>query len=234
MEGFTIEVTGREETGKAASNRYRKQGLIPAVIYQHGIESIPGLMPYHQFVHTAEKAKISQVFLLKSQDSRIDGRVALVREIQRDYLSGSPIHVDFQALREDEEIEVEVGLNFKGEALGVKQEGGIMTASVHSILISCLPRDIPADLDVDVSALKLNSSLHAGEIVLPTGVRLITHAEEPVVSVAAPKAEAAAEVAATEVAEGAEGAEAGATPPAGGKAAAAPAAGKAEKGGDKK
>lgn len=232
MEGFIVEIARRSELGKGAANRYRREGLIPTVVYQKGIDSVPGLVPYFQFIHLAEKAKSSQIFFLKSEDSNIDGRSALVREIQRDYLSGKPIHVDFQALRDDEEIEVEVGLVFEGEPVGVKQEGGILTANLHHLLVSCLPKDLTSDIHVDVSGLHLNASIHAGEIVLPSGLRLMTHAEEPVVSVSAPRAEiveAPAEGAAVEGAEGAAGSEGGSD-----KTAPAAAAGKtAEKGADK-
>ena len=234
MEGFIVEMTRREDLGKGAANRYRRQGLIPAVIYQKGTDNVPTLVPYFQFIHLGEKAKSSQIFMLKSDDKEVDGRSALVREIQRDYLSGKPIHIDFQALRDDEEIEVEVGLVFEGEPVGVKLEGGILTANAHHLLISCLPKDLPADVHVDVSGLHLNNSIHAGDIELPQGVRLITHAEEPVISVTAPKAEVVAAPAEGEAAEGAEGAGGEGAPAAAGAEKASPSAGKSsEKGAEK-
>lgn len=233
VEGFTVEISRRMESGKGAAGRYRREGLIPVIIYQKGTASVPGLVPYFQFLHLGEKAKSSQIFYLKSEDKDIDGRSALVRGIQRDYLTGKPIHVDFQALREDEEIEVEVALLFEGESVGVKTEGGIMTMNAHHITVSCLPKDIPTDIRVDVSELHLNQSIHAGEIVLPDRVKLITHAEEPIVSVTAPKAEvveaAPAEGEAVEGAAEGEAAEGGAAPAGAEKAAPAAAAKGSEK-----
>ncbi len=203
VEGFTVEISPRAESGKGAAGRYRREGLIPVIIYQKGTASVPGLVPYFQFLHLGEKAKSSQIFYLKSEDKDIDGRSALVRGIQRDYLTGKPIHVDFQALREDEEIEVEVALVFEGESVGVKTEGGVMAVNAHHIDVACLPRDIPTDIKIDVSQLRLNQSIHAGDLVFPPGVRLVTHAEEPLVSVAAPKAEVVAAPAEGEAVEGA-------------------------------
>jgi len=189
VEGFTVELSRRDQLGKGAAERYRRGGLIPVEVYQKGAGNVSALVQYFQFVHLAAKAKISQVFLLKSEDDDLNGRSALVREIQRDHLTGKPIHVDFIALKDDEEIEVEVGLSFVGEAYGVKQEGGILNPVMHHLLVSCLPKDIPSEIVVEISGLHLNESIHAGDVPLPEGVSLITHAEEPVVIVLTPKAE---------------------------------------------
>ena len=191
MEGYTLQVTRREESGKGAAGRYRRQGLIPAMIYGKHSGNVPGLLPYFEFVNSAGKAKISQIFVLKSEDKEIDGKPALVREIQRDYLTGKLIHVDLLALREDEEIEVEIGVATTGEPIGVKLDGGVMTVVLHNIMVSCLPKNIPSEIRVDVTELRVGSSLHASDLPLPEGVRLVTHAEEAVVIVAAQKAEAA-------------------------------------------
>ncbi|NMC61530.1 MAG: 50S ribosomal protein L25 [SAR324 cluster bacterium] len=236
MEGFTVELSRRDQLGKGAAGRYRREGLIPVEVYQKGVGNVSALVQYFQFIQLAQKAKISQVFFLKSEDESLNGRSALVREIQRDHLTGKPIHIDFIALKDDEEIEVEVGLSFVGEPYGVKQEGGIFNPIMHHLLVSCLPKDIPSEIVVEVSGLRLNESIHAGDIPLPEGVSLVTHAEEPVVIVLTPKAEVVETPAEAAVAEGAaaEGAtaEGGAAAPAADKASPAAAKG-ADKGAEK-
>lgn len=214
MEGFSIEVTRREDLGKGASRRFRRQKLLPVIIYHKGTPSVPGYISYDDFVHLGERAKVSQIFLLKSDDKEINGRPALVRDIQKDYVKGKLLHVDFLALKEDEEISVQVALSFVGEAVGVKTEGGLMTASLHELEVSCLPKDIPTEIVVNVSGMRLNDSIHAGDIDLPKGVTLITGSDEPVVSISLPKAEVESTTESVEGTDDAASAEAAASAPA--------------------
>ncbi len=223
MESFNINVELREKTGKAANNRYRQSGKIPAVIYQRGQDSLFGAVDYKDFTLLAKKASTSTVFLLKSGDKNIDGRSALVKEIQKDFISQKVLHVDFQALRDDEEIIVQIPIRVVGESLGVKNDGGILAISAHNISVSCLPKSIPHHITVDVTPLELGESIHAEKLELPEGVSLAGDPEETIVSIVIPRA-VAEETPATAAAE----AGAAAAPAAG--AAAAPAAA----GGDKK
>lgn len=211
MEAFSISLTLRDETGSSAARRVRREGQIPAIIYHRGEEAITASVDYNQFYNIATRAKSSQLFNIVCDDPRLNGRSALVKDIQQHFVSGKLLHVDFQALRDDEEITVEVPLNIVGEAPGVKLGGGILTVIRHSIKVSCLPKNIPSSLDVSVSALELGQSIHAGDIQMPNGVEYIGDEEDTIVSITVAGAE---EVAATpaEGAAPAEGATAAATP----------------------
>jgi large subunit ribosomal protein L25 len=185
---FTLEVHRRDATGKAANRRYRHQGLVPGVVYHKGEDSVPALLAQREFVQLAQQAKRSQVFILKSADQSLDGRPVIVREVQRDYLKGSVIHVDLQALTDDEEITVRVPVQLQGEAPGVKNEGGILAFVTHELGVSCFPKDIPQTIAIDISELHLGGSIHASQVGLPSGVRLVDDPEETIVSVVAARA----------------------------------------------
>ena len=233
MENYTFEVTRRDENGSAACRRYRHEGKLPSVVYAHGADTIPILLPYMQFCQIAQKSTSSQIFELKSSDPLLNGKSALVKEIQRHPLSGEVVHVDFQALRDDEEITVRVQLTITGEAKGVKLDGGILTVTQHDLGVSCLPRLIPGKIIVDISDLGIGDNIHASDIKLPEGVKLDDDGETTLVSVVVAKVVEEAKPAAGEAAvAGAEGAPAAGA--AGAATAAAPAAAGDKAAGDKK
>ena len=188
MEAFSIGIKRRTTGGKGSAQRVRREGNIPAIVYHRGEESIPTVVSKNDFQNLAERSSHTQIYQFKTDIKELDGRSALVKEIQRDYIKGTVLHVDFQALRDDEEIRIEVTLKIVGEPYGVKNEGGILTVATHEVEVSCLPKDIPLAIPVDVSELRLGDSLHISDIVLPSGVRLETDGDEPVASVTAPQA----------------------------------------------
>jgi large subunit ribosomal protein L25 len=223
MEQVTIEVENREAVGSAENRRMRKTGRIPSVVYSHGEASVAVSVPEKEFLRAAKASKSSQIFTLKSKNSKLDGKSAVVKEVQKDYLKGLVLHIDFQAIREDEELTVRIPLRMVGEAPGVKLDGGILTVVSHELAIRCLPKLIPSDIAVDVSELRMGDSIHAEKLTLPQGVRLAGNPGETIVSVVAIRNIVEEETAAAT--PGA--AEAGAAAPAEGAAAAAPAAGAA-------
>lgn len=217
MEGFVIEIASRADTSRAATKKLRNDGSIPVIVYHRGEDSVAGAVGYKEFVRLAEQAKISQVFNFKSSDSHFNGKAALVRDIQKDYISGKVTHVDFQALKDDEAIKLTVPLHFVGDAVGVKTEGGALSIHSHDLVISCLPKDIPLFIEVDVTTMKLNSHLHARDLPLGAGRSLACSPDTPIVSVVVIKEEVIEAAAPAAAGEDAAAAAAGA-------AAAAPAA----------
>jgi large subunit ribosomal protein L25 len=217
MEQFEIEVSSRTGSGSAEARRVRKSGRIPAIVYSHGEAGLPTSVVYNEFIKVARQAKSSQLFTIKSEDKTINGRRAVVKEVQKDHLQGTVLHVDFQAISENEELTIRVAVRPVGEAPGVKLDGGILTVVAHELSIRCLPKHIPQHLDVDISALRIGSSIHAEELKLPEGVKLAGNPGETIVSVVAVRANAEDEAAATPAAGAA-------AAPAAGAAAAAPAA----------
>ncbi len=104
----------------------------------------------------------------------LDGKTArtLVRELQRDPIKRTVIHVDFQELVAGEKVTVSVPLRFVGTAEGVKTGGGILEETMHQIEVTCDPANIPDHIDVDVTPLAIGHSLHVGDLKLPEGVEV--------------------------------------------------------------
>jgi large subunit ribosomal protein L25 len=202
VENFTIEVAERSELGKGGCNRCRRAGFIPAVAYHRADEPLAVQIPYKEFTMLAKKARLSQVFTFKSSSSKLNGKSAIVKDIQQDYIKNKVLHVDFQTLRDDEEITVDVPVKLIGESPGVKVQNGILTLVTHEVSVSCLPKNIPGQVEVDITSLGLGQSIHAGEVKLPAGVVLVDDEHETIVSVVAPRTAAEQE----SQAAGAEGA----------------------------
>lgn len=220
MENFAIEVQERNATGRSAAHRARREGGLPGVAYHRGEEPIAVQVPYKEFVMLASRARKTQVFTFKSSSSKLGGKMAIVKEIQRDYVNNRLLHVDFQTLKEDEELSVDVPVRLVGESPGVKNQNGVLMFVTHEVTVRCLPKNIPGNLDVDISGLNLGESIHAGDLALPGNVALEDDEAETIVSVVSSRA---AEEAAP--ADAAAGAAAAATPAKGAPAAAkAPAA----------
>jgi large subunit ribosomal protein L25 len=222
VETFTIEISERPDMGKSASNRCRREGFIPGVAYHRHEGPIAVKVPYKQFTILAGQARRTQVFTFKSSSAALNGKAAIVKEIQRDYVKGHLVHVDFQTIKEDEELNVDVALKLVGEAPGVKVQNGILTFVTHELTVRCLPKNIPSVVEVDISSLGLGQSIHAGDVKLPEGVVLAGDAEATVASVVA--ARQTEEVAAAEAAPAAGAAPAADAAPAAAAGAKAPAA----------
>lgn len=216
MESFTLEVNERTQAaaqvGKAGSKICRREGFIPAVAYHKGETPIAVRVPYKEFTLMAQKARKSQVFTFKSSTPSLDGKLAIVKEIQQDYLKGRVLHVDFQTLKETEEIRVDIPVKVVGESPGVKNQNGILAVVTHEVAVKCLPKNIPSALEVDISSLNLGQSIHCSDLKLPAGVVFDGDPEETIVSVVASrageeaKAEAGTDAAATPAAAAAAGA----------------------------
>jgi large subunit ribosomal protein L25 len=188
VENFTIEVAERTELGKGGCNRCRRAGFIPGVAYHRADEAVPVQVPYKEFTMLAKKARMSQVFTFKSSNQALNGKAAIVKDVQQDYIKGKVLHVDFQTLKDDEEITVYIPVALVGEAPGVKVQNGILTLVTHEVAVTCLPKNIPNQIQVDISALGLGQSIHASDLKLGDGVVLSDDPHETIVSVVAARA----------------------------------------------
>lgn len=195
MEDFTIEVQPRDTFGSRVSRNLRRQGKLPVVVYSQGKAAHSGLVSNRSFVQLAESARPSQVFTLKSPDSDLDGKIALVKSIQQEGVSGAVLHVDFQMLHEGQPVGLKVPLVIKGEAPGVKLQGGVLAVNCRDLEVVCRPSSIPQEIIVDVSNLALADRVVAGDLELPEGVRLAGSPKETIANVIVARA---AKVAATE------------------------------------
>jgi large subunit ribosomal protein L25 len=200
VEDFIVAAESRESLGTSASRNLREEGMIPANVYSKRNGSKAIALDRKGFVAKASRARTSQVFKFESDDSSVNGVRSIVKEIQKNYLNGSILHVDFLELHEDELVKVIIPLEVSGEAPGVKTQGGILAVSCHNIIVRCLPKDIPSVIEVDVSELRLGQRIRTGDLNLPEGLELRGNPKETVVSVVVGRA---ARIAAREGADGA-------------------------------
>ena len=162
----------REDQGKGASRRLRRQGKVPAIIYGAGRPPRNLSFDHNKVIKELEnEAFYSSILSIKVGDK---SQAAVVKDIQRHPAKRQILHMDFQRIVEDEKIRMNVPLHFIGEdvAPGVKQEGGSVSHLMTDVEVSCLPKDLPEYLEVDVAGLGLNEMLNMSDIKLPEGVEI--------------------------------------------------------------
>src|SRR5258708_30885362 len=147
-------------------------------------------------------------------------QAAILKDVQRHPFKNAIVHIDFQRVEETEKIRISIPLHFTGAAIspGVKSQGGLVSHMRTEVEVSCLPKDLPGFIEVDISGLSLNESIHLSQLKIPDGVTLVDLVKDDaaVVAIHSPRAEEPEPTVA-----------AAAGGPAGGRAAAAPAAGAA-------
>jgi large subunit ribosomal protein L25 len=160
---------------------------VPGVIYGHGRDPQPLTVNAREFDRLAERVRITSTVI----ELALDGRTArtLVRELQRDPIKRTVLHIDFQELVAGEKVTVSVPLRFIGTPEGVKTGGGILEEVMHKVDVTVDPANIPDHIDVDVTSLTIGHSLHIGDLKLPAGVEITEDPEQTIAVVSAPKAE---------------------------------------------
>ena len=178
-----LNVDIRKEQGTSAARRTRLQNKVPAVVYHSGIEAIPlsvDKVSLNKALRTGQ-----MIFEVIVEDKN---QYVLVKEIQYHPVTDEIIHVDFQKVKEDEKISLEVAIRSVGEAQGVKL-GGLLVQMLNSVNIKCKPAEIPEFLEIDVTDMEMNTNLFVKDITLPTDVEMLTAEDIAVVSVQEPKQE---------------------------------------------
>jgi large subunit ribosomal protein L25 len=220
----------RAKQGTGASRRLRNVGKTPGIVY--GGEGQPQLIELdHNALWHALKKEAFHSTILDMELGGADSKV-LLRDVQYHPYKPQIVHIDFQRVDANTRLHMKVPLHFKGaeESEAVKLEHCLVNPVVNDLDISCLPKDLPEFIEVDLSGLKKGMSLHLNDISLPKGVKAVTHGKpNPViVSVVTSAAEESAAEAAPEAGAAAPAADAKAAPAAkGGKDAAAKPAAKA-------
>jgi len=230
MGKVVLQAKSRSKQGSAESRRLRKSGRIPAVIYGRAGKSVSVDLDAVDFVKGTKGISESTIVKLEVGDKSYD---AFVKDTQRNIVDGNILHIDFYEVESGVALRAKVSLVFNGNPIGVR-EGGMLETPLHEIEIECLPKDLPERIEIDISGLKANQSMHVRDIPLAPGVKLHTNPDQVFALVKFAKVEVVAPTA--EEVAAAEAAAAG-TAPAAGAAGAAPAAAgdkKAPAAGDKK
>jgi large subunit ribosomal protein L25 len=186
---LTVEGQKRPEGSKP--NALRQQGQIPAVVYGHnGAESINLTIAAKTVERLLKEGSVNNTLIqLNIPDISWSGKT-LLREVQTHPWKGFPYHLSFFAISAQESVEVQVALNFVGEAVGVKLEGCILDPVMTEVTVRCKPDSIPEKIDVNVSELHRGGAVHISELVLPEGVAALADPGQVVVNVVLPSGEA--------------------------------------------
>jgi large subunit ribosomal protein L25 len=184
MQIETLKAEKRPASGKAAAKALRRKGLTPCVLYGRGTDTIPLAVPTLGLEAALRHG--DRVLNIALGDGA--PQPAFVKEVQYEVLSEKVLHVDFAVIRMDEKFEVEVSIRLKGTAAGIK-EGGLVEHTLHTILVSCLPHQIPDEIVVDVTPMKVGDSWHVSDLKAPENVAFVTPSDSMVVTCHMPRGE---------------------------------------------
>ena len=183
---FTLEVKKRDSS--KTLSKLRQDGIVPAVFYGRKEKSTPIAIAQKEFLKVWKLAGESSVVTLKGDIG--EEKQSLIEDVQRDPVTGVPIHADFYVFEKDHRLKIKVPIEFAGEAPAVKDLGGILVKVMHELEIESLPKDLPHTVSIDISALvDFKSQMLAKDIKLPTGVTLISLPEDVVAAVTQPRVE---------------------------------------------
>lgn len=186
----------RIRQGKNVSRRLRSQGKVPAILYGPGIENVALSLNKRDVIallktETGERTIFKVVF---------DGeeRNVMIKELQVNPVTDELLHVDLIQIAMDRPIRVAVPVVLKGEAVGVKNEGGLVDFITRELEVECLPHMIPEHFEVDISGLHVHQSVKVANLPPLEGVKVIKDPDAVIVTIGLPEAKVAAAAAAAE------------------------------------
>jgi large subunit ribosomal protein L25 len=187
MEEVVLNAQARTIIGKQV-RALRRQGLLPAVVYGHNVEPINIVLDQHTTDRLLPRLSPSQLVTIAVEGGpRV---TVLVREKQRNPITGQMIHIDFQAISMTEKIRLMVRVVLKGEAPAVKIYGAIIVTSREELEIEALPGDLPSSIEVDVTGLKsIGDAVHVRDLNMSDKIAILAHPEDVLVIAAAPESE---------------------------------------------
>jgi large subunit ribosomal protein L25 len=196
-----LKAENRDAVGKGAARKLRTQGKVPAVLYGPQIEAHRLAVDARELWHALHTDAGVNVLI----DLQLDGETYLTmpREVQRDIVRGTLLHVDFLRIRKDVAIQVDVPVHLTGDSVGVK-EGGVVEHHLWELRIEVLPTQVPESVEADIAQLSIGDSLHVSDLRLPQHITVLTPEDETIVSVVPPPVLQLEEEEAAEVPEGEE------------------------------
>lgn len=198
-----LDATVRETIGKNEARRTRREGRVPAIVYgaasQGGNRDAVSIAvdpkALLKILHSESGANTLISLTLNGVNTKV-----LVKDFQLDPVTHAVLHADFYRVAMDRMIQVTIPVNVKGEARGVKQQGGILEFVRREVEIECLPSDIPEHIDIDVSELLVGQGVRLRDVATSPKWRPLTDADTMLVHVILAKAEESAAATAAEVA----------------------------------
>ena len=183
MRQLELEVSKRDIKGKKV-RFLRRSGLVPCNIYGHGIDSMPVQVEAHKLSQVLHSAGGTDLISLKMKGDNAPGKV-LIREVQRNPMTGEPMHVDFYQVNMAEKLNAEVPLVFTGEAPALKLKNVSLMHALTSLHIEALPDDLPHNIEVDISSLEQpEDALHVKDLRISDKITVLTDPDQMIIKVA--------------------------------------------------
>ncbi|MGH2663885.1 MAG: 50S ribosomal protein L25/general stress protein Ctc [Actinomycetota bacterium] len=204
MAEVTLKAQPRDDVGKGAARRARAAGRVPAVLYGPEMEPHRLSVDARELWHALHTDAGINVLINLTLDG--ESYLTMPREVQRDIVRGTLLHVDLLRIRKDVAIQVDVPVHLVGDSVGVK-EGGVVEHHLWELKVECLPTQVPESVEADIAQLSIGDSLHVSDLRVPQHITILTPPEETLVSVVPPPILEVpeAEVPEEEAAEAAEG-----------------------------
>ena len=177
-----LEIESREQRGKGAARRLRRQGLIPAVMYGHkGNKTVA--VHYKEFQKLFEESGEHAIITLSlGEEEKID---VIVKDFQLDPVKRNIIHIDFLQIKAGQVLRTEIPVKVTGTSKGIKK-GGILEEFVRDIEIECLPKDIPDSITVDITELDIGDNVHIKDLVVSDTIKILSNPEQVVLTIGMP------------------------------------------------
>jgi len=172
---FELKADPRSDLGKGASRRLRRAGKVPAILYGGGQDPQPLLLDQMALVNQMKNEAIYSHILTLNIDGRTES--AVLRDIQRHPFKPTLVHLDFLRVSADRKLRAHIPLHFINESTckGVKQQGGLISHTLIDIEITCLPKDLPEFIELDLANLSMGETIRLSQVPLPPGVELSSH-----------------------------------------------------------
>ncbi len=183
MSQVILNATARDKVGSKGAKKLRREGKVPGIYYAHNEKNIPFVVDERELRHLLgiETALID----LKIGKGR--AKKCVLKDVHLDPLTNRPLHIDMQGVKMKERIHVTVPVHIVGEAVGVKTDGGILNQMMHELEVSCLPGDLPENIVIDVSELRLGESIHVKDVNVEN-VEILNDEEVVIVNIVASRA----------------------------------------------
>jgi large subunit ribosomal protein L25 len=185
MAKITMKAEERKNSTKSERKGLRAKGKVPGILYGSKVTSTPIAIDEKELLSLL---RTNPNAVIEMDVPQLGKQPVMINEVQRDVISRSVLHVDFHQINMDEPVSTSVRLEFIGEPAGVIA-GGILQINHHEIEVRCLPKDIPASIEVDVSQLEVGTNILVSELNLPDSVEIKTDQNDVLAAVLAPQKE---------------------------------------------
>lgn len=184
-----IELIAHKRDFSISPNAMRKQGLLPVILYGRETDAVPLSIPFDVFEKLHKEVGETTIIDLKIEGES-KPRSVLIKNLQFDPVTDNYIHIDLYQIKVGEKLRATVPLRFVGESLAVKDLEGILVTNKNEIEVECLPKDLPRDIEVDISVLKeIDDSIILKDLKIPKEVELLDDIDESIIVVTPPTVE---------------------------------------------